>query len=335
MRAEKFIKSISVIVLFVFVLGSCAPLPPPGTALTDEQRGEAQRNCIARYTAAGAVGGALVGALLGGSGSRGVGAAIGAIAGGALAFTIAYGHCMSLYSDLRSYPVAGAQETAQRIGYNPKQGNLLKIEEFYLNPDGVSPGGKVQMGGSYYVMAPEEIKEVKIKETRGLELFDSSTNEWKHLGSVDQEVVAALGTRKAEGNFDMPNELAEGTYRITLKVSGNGMEDSRTQNLTVKKGLAMGPSSIPPAGQYTQSAAVAGVKAVEPVSARQTAVIKPTVLSVKREPSLRSATVATVKQFDLFYVLESKKSEGEFWHRIDLKNGKTGWVQDKNVNLKE
>ncbi len=335
MRSKKLIKFISLTVLFVFILGSCAPLPPPGTALTDEQRGEAQRNCIARYTAAGAVGGALVGALLGGSGSRGVGAAIGAIAGGALAFTLAYGHCMSLYSDLRSYPVAGAQETAQRIGYNPSQGNLLKIEDFYLNPDGVSPGGKVQMGGSYYVMAPEGTKEVKIKETRGLELFDSSKNEWKQLGSVDQEVVAALGTRKAEGNFDIPKELAEGTYRITLKVSGSGMEDSRTQNLTVKKGLAMGPSTTPPTAQYTQTAYVPGGKAVEPVDKRQTAVIKPTMLSVKKEPSLKSANVATVKQFDLFDVIESKKSEGEFWHRIDLKNGNTGWVQDKHVNIKE
>lgn len=334
MRSNKLTRLSALVVLVAFVITSCAPLPPPGTALTDEERRAAQQNCIARYSAVGAVGGALVGALLGGRGSRGVGAALGAMAGGALAFTLAYGHCMALYSDLRSYPVAGVQETAQRIGYNPSQGKVVKIDEFYLNPDGVSPGGKVQMGGTYYVMAPEGTKEMKIKETRILEFFDPSNKEWKQLGSVDNEIVAALGTRKADGYFDMPTEMAEGNYKITLKISGEGLEDQQTRNLTVKKGLAMGPSQQAPT-PYVQTASLPGGKAVEPTTKKQTAVIKPAVLSVKKEPSHKAPNIATVKQFDLFDVLETKKSEGEFWHRIDLKDGRSGWVQDKNVNLKE
>ncbi|MCX8026934.1 MAG: hypothetical protein N3A62_03620 [Thermodesulfovibrionales bacterium] len=337
MLSKHIIRITSAVVLLVFIITSCAPLPPPGTALTDEERRAAQQNCIARYSAAGAVGGALVGALLGGRGSRGVGAAIGAMAGGALAFALAYGHCMSLYSDLRSYPVAGAQETAQRIGYNPSQGKVLKIDDFYLNPDGVSPGGKVQMGGSYYVMAPEGTKEMKIKETRILELFDTSNNEWKQLGAVDNEIVSAIGTRKAEGFFDMPTEMAEGSYRITLRVSGEGLEDSQTRNLTVRKGLAMGPTKQPtqPSTSYQQVASVPGGKAIEPAAKRQFAVIKPLTLSLRNEPSLKSGQVAVVKQFDMFDIVETKKSGGEFWHKLDLKDGRFGWVQDKNVNIKE
>lgn len=335
MLSKSAVRLISMLVLLVFIITSCAPLPPPGTALTDEERRSAQQNCIARYSAVGAVGGALVGALLGGRGSRGVGAAIGAMAGGALAFALAYGHCMSLYSDLRSYPVAGAQETAQRIGYNPSQGKILKIDDFYLNPDGVSPGGKVQMGGSYYVMAPEGTKEMKIKETRSLEIFDTSNNEWKQLGSVDNEIVSAIGTRKAEGFFDMPQEMAEGSYRITLRVSGDGMEDAQTRNLTVRKGLAMGPTQQTPQTQYQQVASVPGGKAIEPAHKRQIAVIKPVTIAVRNEPSLQSNQIAIVKQFDMFDVLETKKSGGEFWHKLDLKNGKVGWIQDKNVNIKE
>lgn len=335
MKSSKFMRLCSLVVLVIFVLTSCGPMPQPGTALTDEERRAAQQNCIARYSVGGAVGGALVGALLGGSGSRGIGAAVGAVAGGALAFALAYGHCMSLYSDLRSYPVAGAQETARRINYNPSQGNVIKIDNFYLNPDGVSPGGKVQMGGSYYVMAAEGTKDIKVKETRSLEFFDSSSNEWKQLGAIDNEIVAGLGTRSAEGFFEMPNEMAEGNYRITFKISGEGLEDAQTRNLTVRKGLAMGPSSQQPTSQYIQTANVPGVKAVEPTVKRQTAVIKPTMLTVKENPSVKAKNIATVKQFDLFDVIESKKSEGEFWHKIDLRDGKAGWVQDKNVNLKE
>jgi len=335
MKSNSLIKISATIILLSFILTSCVSAPQPGTALTDEERRSAQQNCIARYTVGGAAVGALAGALLGGSGSRGIGAAIGAVAGGALSFAIAYGHCMSLYSDLRSFPVAGSQDTARRIGYNPSQGNVLKIEDFYLNPDGVSPGGKVQMGGNYYVMAPEGTKDIKIKETRSLEFFDTSTNQWKHLGSVDQEIVSSLGTRKTEGFFDMPNQMAEGNYRITLKISAEGLEDSQTRNLSVRKGLAMGPSDSQPSNQYIQTASVPGGKTVEPVVKRQIAVIKPTMLTVKESPSQKSKNIATVKQFDLFDVLESKKSEGEFWHKIDLKNGTSGWVQDKNVNIKE
>jgi len=98
------------------------------------------------------------------------------------------------------------------------------------------------MNGSYYVMAPEGEREVKVTETRALAFFDPEKNEWKDLGSVDQEVTSAIGTRRAEGNFDIPADAPEGRYRITLKVSAFGKTDQLTQNLTVEKGLAMGPS---------------------------------------------------------------------------------------------
>jgi len=63
------------------------------------------------------------------------------------------GHCLSVYSNLNSYPMADARTTAGRVGYNSSQGTVVKIEDFSLNPDGVSPGGRIQMNGSYYVMA--------------------------------------------------------------------------------------------------------------------------------------------------------------------------------------
>ncbi|MFQ3573055.1 MAG: SH3 domain-containing protein [Thermodesulfovibrionales bacterium] len=335
MTGNNILKTVSIVVLIAFIITSCAPLPPPGTALTDEQRREAQQSCISRYTAVGALGGALVGAVLGGRGGRGVGAVVGAVAGGALAFTLAYGHCMSLFSDLKSYPVAGAQETAQRIGYKPSQGNVMKIEEFYLNPEGISPGGKLEMGGSYYVMAPEGTKEIKVVETRTLEFYDASSNEWKMLGDkpLANEVTAELGTRRADGFIELPDKVAEGNYRITFKISGGGIEDSQTRTLTVKKGLAMGPTQQRPS--QIQVASLPGGKAIEPAQKRQVAVIKPITLAIRNEPSVKSEQVATAKQFDMFDVVETKKSGGEFWHKLDLKNGRYGWVQDKNVNIKE
>jgi len=232
--------------LVVFLFSACAPLPPPGTPLTPEERASAQRRCIATYTAVGAIGGALGGAFIGAVSGKGkgalIGAAAGAAVGGTLAFAIAWGRCLAAYSDLTSYPVAGGAETAKRTGYDTSQGEVIKIENYVLNPPGVSPGGKVQMNGSYYVMAPEGEREVKVTETRALAFLDPEKNEWKDLGSVDQEVTSAIGTRRAEGNFDIPADAPEGRYRITLKVSAFGKTDQLAQNLTVEKGLAMGPS---------------------------------------------------------------------------------------------
>ena len=170
--------------LLSLILSSCATTPPAGTALTAEERAKAQKACITNYTVAGAATGALAGAVIGIlSGGHGaqralIGGTAGAVVGGGLAFALAWGHCMSLYSDLNSFPIAGAQETAQQISYDPSQGNVTKIQEFSVNPTGVAPGREVQLNGSYYVMAPEGTKEVKIRETRMVEYFDPSEKKY-------------------------------------------------------------------------------------------------------------------------------------------------------------
>jgi hypothetical protein len=230
------LKGIALSVSVVFFLMSCAAMPPKGTVLTAEQRSKAQKQCIARYTVGGAIGGALLGALIGGK--KGEGALIGAAAGGTLAFAVAYGRCLSVYSDLVSYPAAGAEETARKVGYTPSAGYVTKIENFAVNPVGVPPGGRVQMNGSYYVMAPEGSKEVKVTETRSLSYLDPSVNQWKTLGSVDQEITSGLGTRRAEGNIDLPPDVPEGRYLINFRVAANGMQDETSQELMVQKGLA-------------------------------------------------------------------------------------------------
>lgn len=229
-------KPFLVAVLAIFLFTSCAPLPKPGTALIQEERETARKSCITRYTAGGAVGGGILGGLLGGKKTKVQSALIGAAAGGALAFALAWGHCLNVYSDLKSYPVADAKTTARQIGYKPSQGYVTKIKNFSLNPKSVSPGGKVKINGSYYILAPEGNKDVTVTETRTVYFFDSSEDKWKELGAVDQEVTAALGTRKAEGSFEMPPDVPEGRYKITFKVSAKGEEDEATREMTVKRG---------------------------------------------------------------------------------------------------
>lgn len=223
---------------------ACATPPKPGTALTPQEREEAKKQCIAKYTAAGAaagaVGGAVIGMLTGGrAASRAAaGAAVGALAGGALSFAMAYGHCIALYSDLQSFPEAGAAETAQKIGYSPEQGYVTRIERFEVDPTGVAPGRAVTLDGAYTIMGPDPNQDVKVVETRTVHYFDPGAKGWKELGSVDQPLTAALGTRRAAGSFELPEDVPEGRYKIVMKVAANGKEDQAARELEVKKGLA-------------------------------------------------------------------------------------------------
>ncbi len=216
-------------------IGGCATLPEVGTALTDQQRIDAQKQCIAQYTAAGAIGGSLIGMLLSSKSDRTKGALLGAAAGGALAYNIAWGKCLKYYSDINSFPVADAQQTAASIGYTASRGNVVRIQTFLVTPAELAPGGSLKLAGSYYVMAPEGKKDIKVVEKRTVHFYNEAEKSWTELGSEETAVTAALGTRRAEGQTLMPKEMAEGRYRITFQVTALERQDTASQEIVVKK----------------------------------------------------------------------------------------------------
>lgn len=148
-------KGIAFLIIIIFFQTSCG-LPPPGTALTPEERESAKKKCIAQHVIVGAAGSAF----------------------------------------LNTFPVAGYQETAKIEGYNPNEGNVVKIKSFSSSPKEVRAGGKVQLNGSYYVMAPEDIKDAKVKETRIYYYYDTTKKEWVELGPVENEVTPLLALER-------------------------------------------------------------------------------------------------------------------------------------------
>jgi hypothetical protein len=238
---KRMYRPAAVALILALLLSSCAGmLPDPNTITTEEERISARNKCVAMYTVGGVLGGALIGALVGGDVKSG---AIGAAAGGAIGFAYAWGKCLSLYSTLKSQAVASYSETVQKVNYRPSQGQVVKIQDFALMPPQVSPGGAVRMGGSYYILAPEGAKEMKVTETRIVRFYDPAKKQWVDLGQVDQEITAAPGSRKADGNFDLPKDVPEGQYKIAFKVNAGGKEDVVERDLTVKKGFAMGDAN--------------------------------------------------------------------------------------------
>jgi hypothetical protein len=94
----------------------------------------------------------------------------------------------------------------------------------------------MKLSGAYYVMAAGDQKDVKVTETRTVAFYDESEKSWKDLGSVDNQVTSALGTRKAEGHFELPADVPEGRYKVSLRVSSLGKSDEASQEVIVKKG---------------------------------------------------------------------------------------------------
>jgi|LGOV01.1.fsa_nt_gb hypothetical protein len=227
--------------ILIFLLSSCAAvLPDPNTLRTPEERRSARMKCIALYTVGGAAGGAGIGALIKGK----KGATVGAVAGGALGFAYAWGHCLSYYSTLNSEPVTGYNETAQDIRYDPSQGYVVKIEDFSLSPSEVAQGGTVAFNGKYYVMAPEGTKDRDVTETRVLEFYDETKGEFVELGSVNRNITISPGRRSADGQFDIPEKVPDGRYLIKFIVSSNGKQDQIQRELFVRQRLAQGPAII-------------------------------------------------------------------------------------------
>jgi hypothetical protein len=261
---KESIKFLIIAFVGVFFLYSCASmLPNPDDIKTEEDRIRARNQCIAMYTAGGALGGAIIGGLIGGDWK---GAGIGAAIGGGIGFAYAWGKCLSLYSTLKSTQTAGYQETAKKTGYNESQGEMVKIQRFNVTPASIAQGGSVKLNGSYYVMAPADRKEIKVTETRTVKYFDPSKNEFVDLGQVDQEVTAAPGTRTADGSFDIPKDVPAGRYKIAFTVNAEGKSDTVERELNVRKGTAYVPGFNMQALDMPVSYAVQPIVIVEEVS---------------------------------------------------------------------
>jgi hypothetical protein len=359
----RLIKFVSLVIIVIFVITSCvppspkqilSPLPSPEQPLTEEEKEKAKQTCILKYTAGGVITGALIGLLI----ERKIEGAIkGGLVGGTLAFAIAWGACLKYYSNVKSYSLADARETARKIKYDPSQGVVTKIETFNVAPNPVSPGDKVQMNAMYYVMTPDKNKEIKVVETRTVYYYDengiSGTKGWIELGSVDYEVTAEPGTRKAEGDFELPERVPEGKYKITLKISADGVSHEAFQELIVKKGVAKAPTREPfkvaqveqteaKAVEQTEAKAVEqtegpGVKAIEKQAKEKKQLIKviSRSLNVRESPSLKSRIVGVIKQDETYEVIETKTVEKQKWIKIKLEDGTEGWVLSKYVKLLE
>ena len=156
-------------------------------------------------TAVGAGVGAAAGAVLGGLiGRNTTGVVIGGLLGGLA------GGVIGQYLDRQDRTRAQA---ATAVGYDPVQGEIVRVEQVQANPGTVSAGGTVNLLATYTVLAPQVDRVVAVRETREVRhhgtLVANPTTEFQRQG----------GTYTSAMPVTLPRTAARGVYEVTTTVS--------------------------------------------------------------------------------------------------------------------
>lgn len=156
-------------------------------------------------TAVGAGVGAAAGAVLGGLiGRNTTGVVIGGLLGGLA------GGVIGQYLDRQDRTRAQAATT---VGYDPAQGEIVRVEQVQANPGTVSAGGTVNLLATYTVLAPQADRVVVVRETREVRhngtLVANPTTEFRRQG----------GTYTSAMPVTLPRTAARGPYEVTTTVS--------------------------------------------------------------------------------------------------------------------
>ena len=158
----------------------------------------------------------MLGAVVGGdTKSAVIGGLLGALVGGAI------GHYYYDQSRTRT-------ETADRYGYRPTQGPLIRIEGASVEPQTAAPGGKVDMKLTYAVLTPAETTELTLVEKREIR------HEGSLVGNPEITVVRKGGTYTSSIPLTLPADAKKGLYVVTSTVRSGQLSETIQSAFSVR-----------------------------------------------------------------------------------------------------
>ncbi len=180
-----------------------------------------------RSAAAGGLGGAATGAALGSiigaaTGSAATGAWVGAAAGGLLGTVGGY-----LYAEHRNSMTRSSAAAAQNYNYGGS-GNVVNIDNTYINPSVARPGQQVNLGMTYTILTPGNYPN-SVTLVREVRLGSSLVGQ-----PYQTTVTNTNGTFSDNVGYNVPANAPPGTYTITSRVLSSYGSDQRDQYLTVQ-----------------------------------------------------------------------------------------------------
>jgi len=306
-REQKYQAGIAGLLLIAFMnfsLQSCATM-----------RSQAPASAALKCGAGGALAGAAAGAALD-SENRLRGALIGGLAGGLLGA----GSCYFIAS-YRNQEVKGYQATKKVSGYNPSEGNVVRLTDLSLNPDTVTPGGQTVTKATYYVMTPNQNQDTPVTETWSVlkeEVIDN-TPQFRPIGNFSNSITVKPGTRQSDGEIPLQSDAQEGSYLITLKVTQGALSDQKDANFTVTRDRAL--------------ARAAGSKAAISAQAEHYFVASKIAAkgNVRAGPGKNYKVIGTISRGDRFPLLDKASSTGGrsgTWYKVRLDDGREAWIQE-------
>lgn len=307
-----------------------------------ESRWSSPQACITAHIVGGAAVGALAGAVLAAATGKSVGqsAVAGTVAGGTLAFAYAWGKCFASYTKVSSVESRSYGTTRNRIGYRPSQGTVVKIVKYGIRPAAIRPGDKPEIRASYYVMVPSA-KEVTVKETVALKIYNPATSAFEELGESSETIVVSPGERKATSEIPIPSNAEEGKFFFVFKVEVQGQKDEREMPLTITRDaaiLAKARTAVEPGDSAdfpadTGTVAQLGSKGVG--AGRSYVIVTVKNANIRDNPRVNSKIVGSACQGEKFPLAKSLTVEGKKWHHIKLKNGTSAWIIGSTCKVTE
>jgi hypothetical protein len=171
------------------------------------------------------------GAVAGGAIGAGVGAAVskhnpwlGALIGGVLGAVA--GAAIGNYIDEQK---KDRQQSIRDTNYIPSQGQVVRIENADTTPVTVRPGETIGLRANYYVLAPDQRAQVKIRETRVIRY-----NGQPIMDPIVREVIKDQGMASSTAKIPIPSEAQPGNYEVITIIDNGSKQDQSVSRFYVQ-----------------------------------------------------------------------------------------------------
>ena len=218
------------------------------------------------------------------------------------------------------------EQTAEALHYDASQGYVVKILDFSAEPKIVRPGDTVNIRVKYALMSPNPTDEIKYERIITL----PSDNKPR-----TQIVTHQPGTWGTEGDYSFPIDATapEGKVEMTLeiKLSDYGKQDRRTLCFNVTRQNQPDSKQLCPA-EVKSGAKQGSVFVISNVKQHANVCIEPN-NSCKK--SNKKKFLGVVNLNERLPVVDDVMYDSELWYKIQLKDGRVGWLRATTGNLVE
>lgn len=219
-------------------------------------------------------------------------------------------------------------QTVEALNYNASQGYVVKILDFKAEPKIVHPGEKVNIQVKYALMSPNSTDEIKYERKITLPGDNKPRT---------QIVTHQPGTWGTDGDYSFTTNTTspEGKVEMTLeiKLSDYGKQDKRTLCFNVTRKNQPDSSQLCPTAE-AKSVATKKSRVLVVSSLKQHA-------NICKEPN-SSCKKSNKKQFlgianlnERLPVINEVTQDSKLWYKIQLKDGREGWLRATSGNLVE